>query len=123
MACRGTIKELVSALCSAARIDPLDSVNQYTPQQIAERILGPGCLRRVPRKAIGGPAALVHWNGRTLILLASNVREDQVPALVAHELGELALRICGVRSPHATQEQAADEVGQALLHRSPDRDP
>jgi hypothetical protein len=89
----------------------------WNPDDFARRIMGPGYLVRVPAKGIQGAGALVRT--RRVILVADDKSDGEVRAVVAHELGELVLRVQAVRLSPEDRERIAWEVADALLNGLP----
>jgi hypothetical protein len=78
------------------------------PVDIAEALLGDGCVRAVHAGALPGPAALARFQGRSWIFFRSSLPVARVPWVVAHELGHYVLGL-------EASEVACDAFAGALL--------
>ena len=113
-----SIEEMVFTLLRMARLHPCFP---STPDGIARGILGRGYLVRVPRAAIGAPGALVLDGNHRVIFVAYDVVADELPAVVAHELGELVLRVHALQLTAQERERMASDVACALVDGMPRR--
>jgi len=80
---------------------------------LAEALLGPGAVVRVPGHALRVPASIAIVQGRPRIYLRAGSDPVRERFLIAHELAEWALERDGYREPDI--EDAADAIGAALV--------
>jgi hypothetical protein len=78
------------------------------PVDIAEALLGEGCVRGVHAGALPGAGSLARFQGRSWIFFRSSLPVVRLPFVVAHEIGHFVL---GAEAP----EWACDAFAGALL--------
>lgn len=80
--------------------------------RLAERLLGAGCVVRVPGGGVGAPAALAWLHGQPVIQLRGRMSPETARFLVLHELAEWWLGRGGYDGQDV--EQACDAIAAAL---------
>jgi hypothetical protein len=106
--------ELADGVYALARVD----VHQpRAPCALARRILGRTGLKVARQEAIQAQSALAFLRGRMVIFVAHDVLPAQTERAVAHELGELILRLSCPALPSVQRQKTADRVADELLAR------
>ncbi len=93
----------------------LDPAQTRTPDELAKRVLGVDYLIRAPRRSIESRGALGQWGGRAVIVVDDKLPDEELPRVVAHELGEFMLRLLAVRLPARRREALAHAFARTLL--------
>jgi hypothetical protein len=105
----GDIERLAADLIGRSR---LDGTAPISPLTLAEKLLGPGAIRRVPPRCLPAGAALVRVHGDWRIYLASDLPPKPLRFAVCHELAHWAL---GDAATGSELERLCDALAAALL--------
>jgi hypothetical protein len=108
MAGKTTPEELEGVALALYRQAGLDADAPTDPVDLAERLLGEGCVRLVHSGALPGTAALARVAGDWRIYVRSRASATRQRFAVLHELGHFALGA-------SASEEACDAVAAALL--------